>query len=135
MPYNKLFIKLACSVCTEKYRTSVFLYKPCPTGSVCTKKTSVRYFTVQTSRSVSKKLIIFYLSGQSSVCWTWYSGICWQSVCRWNVVQFWDKGNYSCWESDVVVPILAELVKQFPSSLNQLRIFWDRFYAVVSNLC
>ena len=24
MPYNKLFINLACSVCTEKYRTSVF---------------------------------------------------------------------------------------------------------------
>jgi hypothetical protein len=28
MPYDKLFINLACSVCTEKYRTSVFLYKP-----------------------------------------------------------------------------------------------------------
>ena len=26
MPYNKLFINLACSVCTEKYRTSVFLF-------------------------------------------------------------------------------------------------------------
>ena len=30
MPYNKLFINLACSVCTEKYRTSVFFYKPRP---------------------------------------------------------------------------------------------------------
>ena len=30
---------LACSVCTKKYRTSVFLYKPRPTGSVCTKIT------------------------------------------------------------------------------------------------
>jgi hypothetical protein len=57
MPYNKLFINLACSVFTEKYRTSVFLYKPRPTGSVCTKETSVRYFSVKTSRSVNKKLI------------------------------------------------------------------------------
>jgi hypothetical protein len=55
--YNKLFINLACSVCTEKYRTKVFLYKPRPTGSVCTKMTSVRYFSVQTSCSVNKKLI------------------------------------------------------------------------------
>ena len=58
MPYNKLFINFACSVYTEKYRTSVLLYKPRPTGSVCSKKTSVRYFSVQTSRSVNKKLII-----------------------------------------------------------------------------
>jgi hypothetical protein len=60
MPYNKLFINLACSVCTEKYLISVFLYKSRPTGSVCTKKTSVRYFFVQTetSRSVNKKLVI-----------------------------------------------------------------------------
>ena len=42
---------------TEKYRTSVFLYKPRPKGSVCTKKTSVRYLSVQTSRSVNKKLL------------------------------------------------------------------------------
>ena len=41
MPYNKLFINLACSVCT--------------------KKTSVRYFSVQTSRSVNKKLLLFSL--------------------------------------------------------------------------
>jgi hypothetical protein len=61
MPYNKLCINLACSACTEKYRTSVFLYKPRPLGSVCTKKTSVRYFSVQTSRSVNKKLIYFFL--------------------------------------------------------------------------
>ena len=54
---NKLLINLACSVCTEKYGTSVFLYKPRPTGSVCTKKTSVRHFSVQTSRSVNKKLV------------------------------------------------------------------------------
>ena len=52
---------LACSVCTEKYRTSVFFYKPRPTGSVCTEKTSVRYFSVQTSRSVNKKLLIVRL--------------------------------------------------------------------------
>jgi hypothetical protein len=30
MPCSKLFINLACSVCAEKYRTSVFLYKPRP---------------------------------------------------------------------------------------------------------
>ena len=54
MPYNKLFINLACSVCTEKYRTSVFLYKPRPTGSVCTKKSrSDISLYVQTSRSVN----------------------------------------------------------------------------------
>ena len=58
MPYNKLFINLACLVFTEKYRTSVFLYKPRPTGSVCTKKTSVQYFSVKTSRSVNKKLLL-----------------------------------------------------------------------------
>jgi hypothetical protein len=60
MPYNKLFINLAsaCSVCTQKYRTSVFLYKPHPTDMVCTKKIPVRYFSVQTSHSVNKKLII-----------------------------------------------------------------------------
>jgi hypothetical protein len=39
MPYNKLFINLACLVFTEKYRTSVFFYKPRPTGLVYTKKT------------------------------------------------------------------------------------------------
>jgi hypothetical protein len=38
MPYNKLFINLACSVCTEKYRTLVFLYKPRPAGSICEKE-------------------------------------------------------------------------------------------------
>ena len=38
MPYNKLFINLACSVFTEKYRTSVFLYKPRPTGSTAMTK-------------------------------------------------------------------------------------------------
>jgi hypothetical protein len=52
MPYNKLFINLACSVCTEEYRTSVFLNKPRPTGLV-------RYFFVQTSRLVNKKLLFF----------------------------------------------------------------------------
>ena len=52
------FINLASSVRTEKYRTSVFLYKPHPTGSVCTKETSVRYFSVHTSRLVNDKLII-----------------------------------------------------------------------------
>jgi hypothetical protein len=57
MPYNKHFINHDCSVCTEKYRTSVFnafLYKPLSTGSVCTKNTSVQYFSVKTSR---KKLL------------------------------------------------------------------------------
>ena len=58
MPYNKLFINLSCLVFTEKYGTSVFLYKPRPMGSICTKKTSVQYFSVQTSRSVNKKLVI-----------------------------------------------------------------------------
>jgi hypothetical protein len=57
IPYNKLFINLACLVFTEKYRTLVFLYKPRPTGSVCTRKSSIRYFSVKTSRSVNKKLI------------------------------------------------------------------------------
>jgi hypothetical protein len=33
-------------------------YKPRPTDSVCTKKTPVGYFSVQTSRSVNKKLLI-----------------------------------------------------------------------------
>ena len=58
MPYNKLVINLACSECAEKYRISVFLYKPRPPGSVCAKKTWVYYFSVQTSRSVNKNLII-----------------------------------------------------------------------------
>ena len=57
-PYNKLFINLACSVCTDKYCTSVILYKSRPTGSVYTKKTLVRYFSVQASCSVNKKLLI-----------------------------------------------------------------------------
>ena len=48
---NKLFINLACSVCTEKYRPWVFLCKP-----RLTRARSVRYFSVKTSRSVSKKL-------------------------------------------------------------------------------
>jgi hypothetical protein len=61
----KLFINLACSVCTEKYRTSVFLYKPRPTGSVCTKKSSVRYCSVQTSRSVNKKKVILKINTRS----------------------------------------------------------------------
>ncbi len=43
MPYNKLFINIACSVSTEKYRTSV------------------RYFSVQTSRSVNMKSIIMFV--------------------------------------------------------------------------
>ena len=57
-PYNKLFINLACSVCTGNYRTSAFSYWPRPAGSICTKNTSVRYFSVQTSRSVNKKLLL-----------------------------------------------------------------------------
>ena len=68
MPYNKLFINLACSIFTEKYRTSVFLYKPRPTGSVCTKKTSVRYFSVKTSRSVNKKLVITHVYSLYCIC-------------------------------------------------------------------
>jgi hypothetical protein len=28
-PYNKPIIDLACSVCTVKYQTSVFLHRPC----------------------------------------------------------------------------------------------------------
>jgi hypothetical protein len=61
MPYSKLFINLACLVFTEKYPTSVFLYKPRPTGSVRTKKTSVQYSPVKTSRSVNKKLLYYLL--------------------------------------------------------------------------
>jgi hypothetical protein len=50
---------LLTSVCTEKYMTSVFLYKPRPAGSVCTEKTNKKqYFSEQTSRSVNKKLLI-----------------------------------------------------------------------------
>jgi hypothetical protein len=36
-----------------------FLYKSLPTGSVYTNKSSVRYFSAQTSRSVNKKLYFF----------------------------------------------------------------------------
>ena len=32
MPYNKLFINLACSVCTEKYRTLFFFVQTLPYG-------------------------------------------------------------------------------------------------------
>ena len=60
MPYDKLLINLTCSVSTGKYWTSVFLYKPRPTCSVCTKKTSIRYFSVQTSRSVNNKKLLTY---------------------------------------------------------------------------
>jgi hypothetical protein len=42
MAYNKRFINLACLVFTEKCRA---------------KKTSVRYFSVKTLRSVNKKLL------------------------------------------------------------------------------
>jgi hypothetical protein len=74
MPYNKLFISLACLVFTEKYRTLVFLYKPRPTDSVCAKKTSVRYFSVEISRSVNKKLIVRPIMLFSSVTWSiWQS--------------------------------------------------------------
>jgi hypothetical protein len=72
MPYNKLFINLACSVCTDKYWTSVVLYKPLPTGSVYTKKTLVRYFSVQTSRSVNKKLITIVYNTRYKVFVTLY---------------------------------------------------------------
>jgi hypothetical protein len=51
MPYRNI---------AEKYRTAVFLYKPRPTGSVCSKKTSVQYFSVKTLRSVNKKLCGIY---------------------------------------------------------------------------
>jgi hypothetical protein len=56
-PYNKPIIDLACSVCTVKYQTSVFCMDlaPSPLGPYW--KTSVRYFTVQTSRSVNKPLL------------------------------------------------------------------------------
>ncbi len=47
-PYNKPIIDLACSVCTVKHQSSVFKMFL---------KTSVWYFTVQTSRSVNKPLV------------------------------------------------------------------------------
>jgi hypothetical protein len=85
----KLFIYLACSVCAEKYRTSVFLYKPRPTGSVCTKKTSVRYFSVQTSHSVNKKLFIVvarYISAIPIGRLLHYTKIQWaQTMCKINI--------------------------------------------------
>ena len=54
---NFLLTSLARSVQRNIVARS-FLYRPRPTDSVCTKKTSVRYFSVQTSRSVNKKLIM-----------------------------------------------------------------------------
>jgi hypothetical protein len=41
--------------------------------------------------------VVISPSGQSSFCWTRYSGVYWQSICRWNVVQFWDKGGCPWW--------------------------------------
>jgi hypothetical protein len=85
---NFLLTSLA-SVCTEKYRTSVFLYKPRPTGSVCTKKTSVRYFSVQTSHSVNKKLFIVvarYISAIPIGRLLHYTKIQWaQTMCKINI--------------------------------------------------
>jgi hypothetical protein len=62
MPYNKLCINLACSACTcrEISDLGLFIQTP-PIGLGLYKKTSVRYFSVQTSRSVNKKLIYFFL--------------------------------------------------------------------------
>lgn len=52
MPFNKLFIILVYSVCTQKYLTSVFLQKARPTGLAgLYKKISARHFSVRTSRS------------------------------------------------------------------------------------
>jgi hypothetical protein len=78
MPYDKIFINLACSVCrpTEKYRTSVFLYKPCPTatGSVCTNKNSLTvcltFLYTKNSRSINyKKLMCFCNFSRINVSW------------------------------------------------------------------
>jgi hypothetical protein len=74
----KLFINLTCLVLTEKYRTLVFLYKPRPTDSVCTKKTSVRYFSVKTSH----KKLIFLKYG-----WPWRSA--YEVLQTWNVRFLW----------------------------------------------
>lgn len=57
MLYNKLFNNLPYLVLTEKHHTSIFLWKPRTAGSVKTKNTSVRYFSVQNSRAIIKKLI------------------------------------------------------------------------------
>ena len=55
--YNKQLIDLACSVCTVKYRTSIFLHGPWLAALArSVQKTSVRYIS-QTSRSVNKQLI------------------------------------------------------------------------------
>ena len=40
---------------------------PRPTGSVCTKKTWLRYFSVQTLRAVNKKLLFFPVCNPRSV--------------------------------------------------------------------
>ncbi len=57
MPYNKLFINLVSRSVQRNIVPRSFLYRHHPTGSVCAKETSFRYFSVQTSRSVNKKLL------------------------------------------------------------------------------
>jgi hypothetical protein len=57
MPYNKRFINLACSVCTENDRTLVFFTNLALRARSVQKKTLVWYFSVQNSCSVNQKLV------------------------------------------------------------------------------
>jgi hypothetical protein len=59
MPYNKLFINLACSVCTEQYRTEVFFVQTEPVGRGLYKKTEVQYFSVHTEQARLIKSLLY----------------------------------------------------------------------------
>jgi hypothetical protein len=132
MPYNKLFINLACSVCTDKYRTSALLYKPRPTGSVYTKKTLVRYFSVQTSRSVNKKLIIcdggtgrfcfksstamllfvsIWQPGTIQLIWTQYSHCMLITTQLWYICRFYNYASTGCIKKPEQIWICSQFCK------------------------
>jgi hypothetical protein len=113
---------LLTSVRIEKYRTSVFLYKPRPTpyGLGLSKKNSVRYFIVQTSRSVNKKLIMLTLS--VILC-----DRCFDPVWRLNLVAI----NLKNMHRNKLIQILYGVSSlressKFPLKLFRIQNFWTR---------
>jgi hypothetical protein len=60
---NKPFINLSCSVCKREISDLSLFVQTSPYGLGLYKKTSVPYFSIQTSRSVNKKLLLNLVFG------------------------------------------------------------------------
>jgi hypothetical protein len=61
-PYNNSLINLVCSVCTGKYCLRFLSHRPRSFFARSVRKTSGKYFPVQTSQSVNKSLIHNYIN-------------------------------------------------------------------------